>query len=177
MVAMATPIPIARSYPVPGKLFKPLDPNDYDRTGYSDTRGGLHRAVDIGVATIVNRRADAAWKGVVVDVGNVWGSAYGNQVLIRHRGWHRGRYRTWYSFYAHLADIDVRVGQKLRAGDKIGWCGNTGNSEAPHLHYELHAKPYWSTGAIYNPYWVLEPCRKRQLAERKAAEEAARRNR
>ncbi len=39
--------------------------------------------------------------------------------------------------YAHLADIEVRKGRALKKGDRIGYVGVSGNSFAPHLHYEV----------------------------------------
>ena len=39
--------------------------------------------------------------------------------------------------YAHLADVEVRKGRKLEKGARIGYVGVSGNSFAPHLHYEV----------------------------------------
>ena len=39
--------------------------------------------------------------------------------------------------YAHLADIEVRKGRRVKAGTRIGYVGVSGNSFAPHLHYEV----------------------------------------
>lgn len=39
--------------------------------------------------------------------------------------------------YAHLADVEVRKGRKLSKGTRIGYVGVSGNSFAPHLHYEV----------------------------------------
>ena len=67
--------------------------------------------------------------GVVKDVkrsrkglGNVVEIDHGNGYLTR---------------YAHLADIEVRKGRKLTRGTRIGYVGVSGNSFAPHLHYEV----------------------------------------
>ncbi len=40
--------------------------------------------------------------------------------------------------YAHLADIEVRKGRKEKKGTRIGYVGISGNSFAPHLHYEVY---------------------------------------
>jgi hypothetical protein len=39
--------------------------------------------------------------------------------------------------YAHLADVEVRKGRTLKKGSRIGYVGVSGNSFAPHLHYEV----------------------------------------
>lgn len=48
-----------------------------------------------------------------------------------------------YSLLAHLKNgsVKVRVGQKVTAGQKVGECGNSGNSSGPHLHYGLRGGP------------------------------------
>jgi len=39
--------------------------------------------------------------------------------------------------YGHLSKAAVKVGQKIKRGDVIGYVGNTGLSTGPHLHYEV----------------------------------------
>jgi hypothetical protein len=60
----------------------------------------------------------------------------GNNIIIDHgHGEH--------SFLAHLqhGSVIVRKGEKVRQGQKIGCVGNSGNSDAPHLHYHLMDGP------------------------------------
>ena len=54
----------------------------------------------------------------------------GNVVVVSHEGGYITR-------YAHLADMEVRKGQKVKRGDVVGYVGVSGNSFAPHLHYEI----------------------------------------
>ena len=54
----------------------------------------------------------------------------GNVVTIDHDNGYVTR-------YAHLADIEVRKGRKVKKGARIGYVGVSGNSFAPHLHYEV----------------------------------------
>lgn len=44
-----------------------------------------------------------------------------------------------YAFYAHLqpGSLRVHVGDKVRRGQVLGLLGNTGNSDAPHLHFHV----------------------------------------
>ena len=39
--------------------------------------------------------------------------------------------------FGHMKTITVRKGQKVKRGEIIGYVGNTGLSEAPHVHYEV----------------------------------------
>ncbi|MGM9764350.1 MAG: M23 family metallopeptidase [Candidatus Cryptobacteroides sp.] len=54
----------------------------------------------------------------------------GNVVEITHAGGYMTR-------YAHLSDIEVNVGRNVKRGTRIAHVGMSGNSFAPHLHYEV----------------------------------------
>jgi murein DD-endopeptidase MepM/ murein hydrolase activator NlpD len=60
----------------------------------------------------------------------------GNRIVIAHRDGE-------YSAYEHLRyrGVVVRLGQRVRKGQLIGYSGNTGYSTGPHLHFEVFTKP------------------------------------
>jgi murein DD-endopeptidase MepM/ murein hydrolase activator NlpD len=55
-----------------------------------------------------------------------------------------------YFTYLHMLSFvpGLTVGTKVKAGDVIGFVGNTGSSATPHLHFEIHP----GGGAAINPY-------------------------
>lgn len=63
-------------------------------------------------------------------------NAGGNEVIVNIGGGH-------YAFYAHLQPGSIRVkkGQRVRTGQILGLLGNTGNSDAPHLHFHIMNGP------------------------------------
>lgn len=73
------------------------------------------------------------WDELKAKHGFVAGIA-GNYVILKHVG-------EEHSFYAHMicGSVPVRKGERVRQGQPIGRVGNSGNSEAPHLHFHLMA--------------------------------------
>jgi len=80
----------------------------------------------------------AAGDGKVIRADN-GSSGYGKHIRIDH-GY------GYMSLYAHMSKYNVTKGQNVKRGDLIGFVGNTGRSEAPHLHYEV-----WKDGERINP--------------------------
>ncbi|WP_326629342.1 MULTISPECIES: M23 family metallopeptidase [unclassified Streptomyces] len=115
-----------------------------DGSRWAHKHSGQDFAVPIGT------RVEAAHSGVVVKAGPNGGGdgpAYGNAIVIKHSN-------GMYSQYAHLSQIDVRIGQAVQTGEKIALSGNTGNSSGPHLHFEIrHTANY---GSAVNPVMFLQ---------------------
>ena len=91
--------------------------------GYSREHNGVDYAAPTG--TPVRTIGD----GVVTFAGVQNG--YGNVIQIRHRN---AKHST---LYAHLSRIDVKQGDNVMQGEKIGAVGSTGVSTGPHLHFEF----------------------------------------
>jgi len=86
----------------------------------------FHRGVDI--SSVKGAAVNSGVKGIVTYAG-VKGN-YGNMIEVRRNDGLKVR-------YAHLSKIEVRVGQRIQEGDKIGEVGSTGMATGPHLHYEV----------------------------------------
>ncbi len=85
-----------------------------------------HNGVDYGAPTGTPVRT--VGDGVVEFAGRQNG--YGNVVEIRH-----GSNRS--TLYAHLSHIDVKKGQHVEQGQRVGAVGSTGWATGPHLHFEF----------------------------------------
>lgn len=97
----------------------------YRKNPFSEARE-FHGGIDFRgkVGTEVVTTAD----GVVEKAKYVKG--YGKHVVIKHK-------KGYKTLYGHLSKIEVKKGQRIVAGEKIGEIGSTGRSTGPHLHYEI----------------------------------------
>jgi hypothetical protein len=115
----------------------------------------VHAAFDGVIVQAVDGVAERQWLHVVRES---W-SAVQNTVMFARRGLDPARLAGnhvimgtggTYALYAHLAPGSVAVtsGQQVRAGEVLGRVGHTGNSTAPHLHFQLmdSADPLQATG-------------------------------
>lgn len=122
----------------------PLEDISYTQTGagigtkinpfYTTT--AQHNGVDFIVAQDTPVKASA--DGIVSDVNHSL-KGEGNTVTIKHKGGYRTR-------YLHLYEIKVQQGQSVKKGKVIGTAGMSGNSYAPHLHYEV-----WRDSTLLDP--------------------------
>lgn len=88
----------------------------------------MHWGADFGAP--IGTPVRAPGEGTITQSGRR--GSYGKYVQIKHNS----EYST---AYAHMSRIDdkVYVGKKVKAGDIIGYVGNSGRSTGPHLHWEL----------------------------------------
>ena len=103
----------------------------------------FHDGIDFGIPSGTKLFASA--DGTIVGTGNTdlvsTCQSWGKWVLIKHEF-------GLSTLYAHLSLIKAQVGQKVKAGDLIGYTGNTGFSTGAHLHLGVYA----SRGIRVVPY-------------------------
>lgn len=102
--------------------------------------GRPHTGIDLALNT--GDKIYAAFDGVVRLAK--YNGGYGNCVVIRH-------YNNLETLYGHLSKINVKVGEKVKAGDVIGLGGSTGHSTGPHLHFECRL-----LYACFDPEWIFD---------------------
>ncbi|ACL65943.1 Peptidase M23 [Anaeromyxobacter dehalogenans 2CP-1] len=117
--------PGALAAPLLGRLTSAFGPRADPLTGAA-TR---HDGVDVAAPEGTPVRAPAA--GVVVRAGPRGG--YGNAVEVDHGG-------GLLTLYGHAAEVRVRPGQVVAAGDELALVGSTGRSTGPHLHFEVRMR-------------------------------------
>ncbi len=104
---------------------------------------GYHTGVDFAVPSGTEIIAVADGK---IENAN-WGKSYGIQAVQKVAG--------GWVIYAHLSKLDVKPGDVIKAGQRIGASGNTGNSSGPHLHFEMRDNIRWSAGKDLDPSEIL----------------------
>jgi len=122
--------PIALAWPLHARMGDPFGP-----------RGNrFHAGIDL--IAPAGAPVAAAGAGRVVWAGSRAGG-WGLLVVVAHS--HGVR-----SMYAHLSRVDVRLGQYVTTGQRLGRVGATGDATGPHLHFELRVR-----GAAVDPLTAL----------------------
>jgi murein DD-endopeptidase MepM/ murein hydrolase activator NlpD len=101
----------------------------------------FHTGIDL--AARFGTPVTAAATGVVVAVANTQ-VGYGNYVIVAHGG-------GIMTLYGHLLETDVRVGDHVARGQRVGLEGTSGLSTGPHLHFELRVNDQVTDPMPYLP--------------------------
>lgn len=139
----ATPSPRARplrilphgQLPVAGRTSSAFGMRTHPITGVRK----LHDGTDIAAAC--GTPVTAPWAGTVA--ASAFHSAYGYRVIVDHGGLRTA--------YAHMRGLEVRVGDHLSAGVRLGSVGSTGLSTGCHLHWMA-----WQDGELVDPLTLLD---------------------
>ncbi len=100
-----------------------------------------HRAIDIGAP--IGSAVLASDGGYVSFVG--WTDiGYGYLIIIDHANGYS-------TYYAHMSQMYVMVGQRVERGQVIGAVGSTGRSSGPHLHLEIRYNGIEQNPLVYLP--------------------------
>lgn len=137
--------------------------NSYISSLYGPRWGTTHKGIDITGGNIKGTDVVASMDGTVITAVSGCthdypknsscgcGGGYGNYVEIDHGD-------GFVTKYAHMTQVTVTVGQKVKQGAKVGTVGNTGHSTGAHLHFEIllngqHVDPDKYIPEIIAQYW------------------------
>lgn len=119
--------PVAAEFKVSSPFGIRKDPE----TGEDASHYGIDFAVPVGTPVI------AAVKGEVIHAG--WQNEKDH---LAGFGYYVCQYvkegsKEYQVYYGHFSEIDVKVGEVVEAGTRLGLSGNTGKSSGPHMHFEV----------------------------------------
>lgn len=104
----------------------------------------FHRGIDFAEPAGTPIRAINDGIVVVAEYHYSWG----NNIVIKHND-------GLVSLYAHQTRFNTSVGQKVKAGQVIGYVGSTGNSTGPHLHLEMANSIDLSQSNLIDPATII----------------------
>jgi murein DD-endopeptidase MepM/ murein hydrolase activator NlpD len=122
---------VPKGLPVEGRISSDYGKRKHPVTGENDFHTGMDISASYG--TPVRATSDG-----IVSFSD-WGKGSGRVVVLEH-GF------GFSTLYAHNSKTIVKVGQKVKRGEIIGYVGATGNATGPHVHYEV-----WKNDRSVNP--------------------------
>ena len=136
--------------PKAGTLLNPI-PGSPESSGYGMRTHPIHGTQKMHNGTDISASEGtpirAPMDGVIAEMGND-PSGYGNYLAVKHADGSIGE-----TFYAHMSRYaDLPVGTAVKAGQTIGYVGNTGGSTGAHLHFEVRD----TGGKLLDPNTVMQ---------------------
>lgn len=119
-----------------------LPTGSYSVSGWTfrDPRNPMHGGLDYRCS--LGDPIYASDAGVVIFAG--WSGGYGNLVRVSHGNGYQ-------TYYAHFNAFALGCGEPVAQGQIIGYCGTTGWSSGPHLHYEIRRNGVQQNPALFEP--------------------------
>jgi Peptidase family M23 len=102
--------------------FQPNGRLDPTGSGRTKPHWGLDIAAANGTPQLAADGGTVTWAKAAGTAGNMVTIDHGNGIVTR---------------YMHMGKIDVKQGEKVAKGQRIGTVGNTGSSTGPHVHWEV----------------------------------------
>ena len=121
---------VALPWPVTGPLTQPFGCTGVGLEPSRGTCPHFHTGIDLGVPT--GTAVASACPGTVTDAVDA-GAGFGVHVVVSC-DLPGVDYST---LYGHLSSRVVEAGDRVEAGQVLGYSGSTGNSSGPHLHFEV----------------------------------------
>ena len=109
-----------------------------------------HDGIDI--ACSLNAKVLSSQKGIIVFSDEI--QSFGNTVIIAHPN-------QYFSLYAHLNKSVVSSKNYVEKGQLIGYAGQSGNTDGPHLHFEI-----WKNDTIIDPRNLIKEYRMKDVSIR-----------
>lgn len=123
------------AYPLHGKL-RVSSPYGVNRAGHKVAHTGIDWAEPMGTPIYAPKA------GIISSTD--FNKIYGNQTIMDFGGGYK-------ALFGHQSKFAVKPGQRVNAGQLIGYVGSTGNSTGPHLHFQT-----WVNNQIVNPLsWFM----------------------
>ena len=109
-----------------------------------------HDGIDI--ACSLNAKVLSSQKGIIVFSDEI--QSFGNTIIIAHPN-------QYFSLYAHLNKSVVSSKSYVEKGQLIGYAGQSGNTDGPHLHFEI-----WKNDTIIDPRNLIKEYRIKDVSIR-----------
>ncbi len=144
LIKATKPREIGEKYHIPGAASLPLDfqikdtPEETINSRVTSRFGPRNLAISpyhhgLDFSASIGTPIYSAFDGVVVSIGN---DSCGIWAKIGHDIDGDGTYN-YYTRYCHMKQRDVKQGDQVMNGQKIGLVGMTGVTTGPHLHFEI----------------------------------------